>query len=435
MSRNLAQPIIPTKSVTLSRILPWVVFITGVLFYCYAYLLRVYPSVMETQLLAHFKVGVKDFGWLTGFYYVAYAPMQIPVGVTVDRVGARRSLLIGCLFACTGVLLFGHTSIFALALLGRFMIGIGAAFGYVTALKIATLWLPRRYFATATGFVTGAGMIAAIFTDNYLTQLIQNHPLSEALLFPGLIGIVLFALILLLVKNKETTSEANPLEEVQAQSYTALFTQLKKILTMPQMWLIGAIGAFLYLPSSVFVDAWAIPYLKIEKHFTPEAAAFGASLTLAGWIISSFASGYLSDRFKTRKFPLQIATAGACICACFVLFVPTYSHLSIDSALFLLGLFCGPHPLCFSLSKENCTHAISGTAVAFANFIIMIGGMILQPAVGIFLNQIKLHQAFFDNFTSSSNWDFSLALSIIPIGLFIAFIMTIFLKETYGQAN
>lgn len=438
MSRNLAQPLISTKQLALSRLVPWLVFVTGVLYYCYAYLLRVYPSVMETQLLAHFHVGIKDFGWLTGLYYVAYAPMQIPVGVTVDRIGARRSLLLGCLFACIGVFIFAHTSIFAVALIGRFCIGVGAAFGYVTALKIATIWLPRRYFATATGFVTGAGMIAAIFTDNYLTRLVQTHPLSQALLFPSLIGVGLFALIFLLVKNKNTMQENEaPIEsdEVQAQSFKELFSQLKKILKMQQMWLIGIIGAFLYLPSSVLVDAWAIPYLKSAKHFSPDAAAFGVSLTLGGWIISSFLTGYLSDRFKSRKIPLQLATVGAAIFSSMIFFVPSYNHAFIYTSLFLLGCFCGPHPLCFSLSKESCPHNISGTAVSFANFIIMIGGMILQPGIGLLLSYIKTHQAYFTSLTLSPNWDFSLALSIIPIGLVLAFFMTIFLKETYHNTH
>src|SRR3990167_991258 len=416
-----------------SRYLPWIVFGTGILYYCFAYLLRVYPSVMENHLLANFHVSLKDFGWITGFYYFAYAPMQLPVGVTVDKIGARRSLLLGCIIALCGVLIFANTQIIGIALAGRFLIGLGAAFAYVTALKIASLWLPKRIFATATGFLTGAGMLAAIATDNYLTHLIQITSFHNVLLFPSYVGIILFICIFFFVKNK-TGVNADNQSIPKTTSYAVLCRQLWGIMKMPQMWLIGLVGALLYLPSSVFVDAWAIPFLKTARHFSREQAALGASLTLAGWIISSFAAGYLSDRFQTRKIPLIIAALGSTIVCSAIIFLPIQNHIITLSLLFMLGLFCGPHPLCFSLSKENCPHEISGTAVAFANFVIMSGGMILQPLVGDLL--AHLHGPSVQGIpTVYSNWNFSVSLSLIPIGLIIAFFATLFIKETYGKQN
>jgi len=416
-----------------STFIPWIIFGTGILYYCFAYLLRVYPSVMEHHLLSRFHVNVKDFGLITGFYYFAYAPMQLPVGVTVDHFGARRSLLLGCVIACTGVLLFAHTHTIDVALFARFLIGLGAAFAYVTALKIASLWLPRSMFATATGLLTSAGMLAAIATDNYLTHLIHITPFLNVLLFPAFVVFSLLICIFLFVKNKKGVNVAVQ-RITKSTSYSELYRQLWRIMKMPQMWLIGLVGALLYLPSSVFVDAWAIPFLKSARHFTSTQAAMGASLTLAGWIISSFTAGYLSDRFKTRKIPLMIAAVGSTIVCSTIIFAPINNHLIVYALLFTLGLFCGPHPLCFSLSKENCPHEISGTAVAFANFVIMAGGMILQPLVGWFLSY--LHGASTAGTpTIYSTWDFSIALSIIPIGLIIAYFVTLFIQETFGKHN
>ncbi|MCX7121670.1 MAG: MFS transporter, partial [Gammaproteobacteria bacterium] len=215
-------------------------------------------------------------------------------------------------------------------------------------------------------------------------------------------------------------------------SYKVLCKQLWNIMKMRQMWLIGLVGALLYLPSSVFIDAWAIPFLRTARHFSRADAAFGVSLTLAGWIISSFAAGFLSDRFGTRKIPLMVATLGAAVVSALILFLPIGSHNLMYGLLFALGLFCGPHPLCFSLGKENCPHDISATAVSFTNFVIMVGGMIVQPSVGAFL-------AFLSNSSNSnanviySNVDYSIALSIIPAGLIVAYFITLFIHETFGK--
>jgi len=424
----------PSSKRNWQNILPWVVFLTGMLYYCFAYLLRVYPSVMEGHLLSRFDAPVRDFGFITGFYYLAYAPMQLFVGVTVDRIGARQSLLRGCLIACLGVFIFASTRSFEIALAGRFLIGLGAAFAYVTALKIATLWLPRRFFATATGFVTGGGMIAAIFTDNYLTHLIHNSGFHRALYFPLYAGVFVFLCIFLMARNKKNTPEEIKHSNIAyTGSYRQLLLQLWGIAKMPQMWLIGIVGALLYLPSSVFVDAWAIPFLKTARHFTSAEAAVGASVTLAGWIISSFVTGYLSDRLHTRKIPLLIAAVGAAFISSAIIFIPISQPSTMYILLFLLGVCCGPHPLCFALSKENCPVEISGTAVSFANFLIMLGGMLLQPAVGEFLSMLKHGAKIMP--TAYTNVDFAIALSIIPIGLIVAFFLVLRIKETYGRHN
>lgn len=415
-------------------LLAWLIFSTGILYYCFAYLLRVYPSVMESQLRSYFHITAGGFGFLTAFYYFAYAPMQLPVGVSVDRIGPRRSLIFACLVSTLGVFLFATTHSFALALLGRFMVGFGAAFAYVTALKLASIWLPHRYFATATGLVTGFGMVAAIFTYNYLTHSVTTHGFHHALYFPLLIGVVLFVLIVLLVRDRSTTSTSVTNNEGHAVSYRQLLSYLTQIIKNPQMWFIGIVGCLLYLPSSMFLDVWAIPYLQNVHHLTAEQAAFGVSVMLTGWICSSFATGALSDILGTRKIPLTIACFGAAIFASIVLYGRGIPTPVLYGLLFCFGLFCGPHPLCFTLSKENNDHQVSGTAVSFANFIIMMGGFIFQPVIGDILD-LFWDGKLVNGIRVYSTSDYNIALSVLPLGLLCAAVLTFFIRETYQKAG
>src|SRR5437773_287966 len=103
------------RSKSLKRV-GWFVFGTGVLYYCFAYLLRIYPSVIGTQLMQQYSITAQGLGLLTSFYYFAYAPMQLPVGMTVDKIGPRRSLMFACLIGITGTLLFSQTETFGVAL-------------------------------------------------------------------------------------------------------------------------------------------------------------------------------------------------------------------------------------------------------------------------------------------------------------------------------
>ena len=421
----------PTQSGQRVSTIALMIFVTGILYYCFAYLLRVYPSVMMHGLLGRFHITADGFGLLTSFYYFAYAPMQLPVGISVDKIGPRRSLILASLIAVLGVLLFATSTHLWLALAGRFLVGFGSAFAYVTALKLATLWLPRRYFATATGFVTGSGMVAAIFTDMYLTHMVQSAGYIRALHFPLLIGIILFALIVLIVRDKPKQAEANT-EEKHALSFRQLGEYLLLIMKNRQMWVIGLVGCFLYMPASVFLDVWGIPFLKSAYHLSATDAAMGVSVMLLGWICSSFITGALSDIIGTRKAPLIIATFGAMVICSTILYVPGIPRDGVFILLFIFGVFCGPHPLCFTLSKENNKAHISGTAISFANFVIMMGGFIFQPVVGEFLDMgWRGHLSHGVRIYSSH--DFTVSLTLLPACLLLAGCLSLFIKETYQK--
>ena len=68
----------------------WLICTLGAIFYSYEYLLRITPSVMEGALRHHFSLSATGFGLLSASYYYAYVPMQLPVGLLMDRYGPRR---------------------------------------------------------------------------------------------------------------------------------------------------------------------------------------------------------------------------------------------------------------------------------------------------------------------------------------------------------
>src|SRR5579872_7590054 len=89
-----------------SSIYPWLICSIGMLFYCYNYFLRVSPSVMQNDLMQSLHITAYQFGTLAAYYYVAYTPMQIPVGMLYDRFGAKIVQFLACLTAVLGVAIF-----------------------------------------------------------------------------------------------------------------------------------------------------------------------------------------------------------------------------------------------------------------------------------------------------------------------------------------
>lgn len=410
---------------------PWLIVTCGMLFYCYNYFLRVSPSVMQSELTHAFHITATQFGTLAGFYYWAYTPMQIPAGMIYDKFGVRFVLCMAVLVAAGGLSIFVASDHYLTAGAGRFMIGLGCAFAYIGTLKLASLWLPPNRFATVAGLATAVGMASGALAQNYLTKAVEVIGYQHALRSALIAGIILSVIIVLFVRNKPQQAVAHRNEMQGPMNTQQLLTALRHIFTNPQMWLIGIIGCLLYLPSSVFLDLWGIPYLKAVHNLTPEQAVTISSYTFYGWIISGPIIGAFSDRIRRRRMPLIVTGSLAAILLCAVFYTPGLSVMTLNITFFLVGFCCGAHPLCFALGKETNPIQFSGTSVAVTNMLIMAGGAIFQPVVGELLDWHAGGIIGADGLPLYSPGDYTFALSIIPLGVALGIILSFFLKETY----
>ena len=71
-------------------VVAWWTWSLAVLFLFYEFFVRVYPSIMVKELMGSFKATAGQLGTLSAFFFYAYAPMQIPVGIMMDRYGAQK---------------------------------------------------------------------------------------------------------------------------------------------------------------------------------------------------------------------------------------------------------------------------------------------------------------------------------------------------------
>lgn len=414
---------------------PWMIVCCGMLFYCYNYFLRVSPSVMQSEITQTFHITATQFGALAGFYYWAYTPMQLPAGMIYDKFGVRFVLCMASLVAVVGLSVFIEANSFYMAALGRFLIGLGCAFAYIGTLKLASIWLPSNRFATVAGLATAIGMTSGALSQTYLTKVLAIIGYQQALHSSLIMGVILSVLIVLLIRNHPKEKQFDT-DMQTPMNIRQLCAAMGMIFKNPQMWLIGTIGCLLYLPSSVFLDLWGIPYLRTVYHVTPHQAVAISSLTFYGWILSGPIIGMFSDKIHRRCAPLTITGAFAALLLCAVFYMPGIPVHSLYLIFFCIGFCCGAHPLCFALGKETNPIQISGTAVAITNMLIMCGGAIFQPIVGKLLD---LHSAATtigsNGLPSYNSGDYTFALSVIPIGVALGIVLSLFLKETYCECQ
>jgi sugar phosphate permease len=420
----------------------WFICGLGAIYYSYEYFLRISPSVMEPALRAHFGLSATSFGFLSAIYYYAYVPLQLPVGVLLDRYGPRLLLTFACFICVVGTFLFAATPLYSVAAIGRFLVGFGSAFAFVGVLKLATIWLPEDKLAMVSGLAAALGTIGGMVGDNLLGNLVIHVGWKKMVDITAYVGIVLMFILWLGIRDKEVRSQQSGTIESLKKS----MIDLGIIARNKQIWINGLYGCLVYLPTTVFAELWGIPYLKHAHGLTQIGAHFANSLLFLGFTIGAPLMGYLSDHMRKRKPPMLLGATGAAIIMLIVVFVPHLSVVTINILMFLLGLLYSAQCIVFAVGRELSPNEAAATAIAMTNMIVMLGAMLLQPLVGKLLDlslsyhtelALPLQQAFsvdeIQNLYTASDYQF--ALSVIPIGIIIAAILTFFLKETHANAD
>lgn len=417
-----------TKIYTLT---PWIICALGALYYCYEYFLRISPSVMIHDLMKAYDLTGAEVGSLSAFYYHAYVPMQIIVGLMMDRYGPRRLLALACLCCAAGTYLFAGSHSIAIAELGRFFVGFGSAFAFVGALKLATIWLPPNRFALISGIITSLGMIGAMAGDIMLRSLVDVLGWKVTTYASAGVGIMLAMMIWIIVRDVNP-SPTHPNYHIQRLNFHDLLRGLWGALRNPQIWFNGMLGFLLYLSLSAFAELWGIPYLEQARGLSRIHAANANAMIFLGWAIGGPCWGLFSDFIERRCLPILIASIAALIIVCVILYFPQFSFISIHFLLFLFGFLTSVQVLVFAICREVTHFRIAGTAIALTNMFVMIGGNLFQPVIGKLLD-MGWSGAMVDGTRVYSVFAYQAALSVIPVGILLAIILTYFVRETHGE--
>ncbi len=417
------------KLATKSVVFSWVVCSLGALFYCYEYLLRTSPSVMVQELMRYFHLTGAQYGNLTGsFYYYSYVAMQIFVGVFMDRFGPRRLLTVACALCAFGAYLFACSDNIAIAMAGRFLIGFGSAFAFVGAAKLATIWLPPERFALISGIIFCLGMLGAMFGSIILHRLVDTVGWQMAVYGSAAVGVVITAILWSVVRD------VNPYHTNHYSHHTPTFREvflgLGKVFGNGQVWLAGAVGCLLYLFLTAYAELWGPSYLEQAHQITKDHAVAANSLVFLGCAIGAPFWGWFSDLIGRRKVPFYIAGTGAFISVCIMLYAPNLPLTSLYMVSLFFGFFSSIQIVVFAIAREVTPIEISGTTIGLLNMLVMIGGIVFPPVVGKLLD-MNWTGGLVDGARVYSNHAFSIALSVLPIGILLGTGMMFFVRETY----
>ncbi|NGX27087.1 MAG: Membrane sensor protein UhpC [Chlamydiae bacterium] len=404
----------------------WVIWALAATFYFYEYFLRVFPSVIIPDLMNVFSVDATAIGALSAFYFYIYAPLQLPVGMITDKYGARRLLAIAAFTAGLGTLLFGMANHYWIAAMGRFLMGFGSSFGFVGMIYICSHWFEESKRGIMIGFANTIGMMGAILGEGPLRIGINLFGWRVSLFVMAGFAFVLSGLIYLLVRNDPP--EMKKFDQKTKKSSENLIKNLGIVTKNFYSWLNALVALFFFVTTASFAGLWGVPFIKTTYGISTELAGFAVSMIFFGWAAGGPLIGIFSDKIQQKKNLLLLANAMGFLLMSIVVYISNIPIAMLFILFFLIGFVSSGELLNFSYSIDINPQFAKGTAIAFTNFIVVIGAVVLQPLVGHILD-LNWTGQMLGNVRVYPREAYTIAMSCFPASFLIAFILGFFLKK------
>ena len=370
----------------------WLIWGIAAGFYAYGFFQRVAPSVIVDDLMLAFALDATLMGTLSASYFYAYAALQVPLGVLIDRYGARLVLTLGAVTAALGGILFAIATGLWSALIARTLIGAGVAVGYIGTLKLVGAWFPLQRFGLLAGLTLAAGTAGAIGAQVPLSVVVASFGWRPTLLAMGIAGVGLAALIFTLVRDRpparaeqaapSPTRATSPSPAAQAAPDVGLMD----ILGRQETWLLVAVTGLTGAPILAFAGLWGVPYFVQVHGLERTAAATLTSSMLVAWAIGGPVLGAMADRVGSRARLILVMAGLNCLLWLPFALYPTLSLALALPLILALGLGGGTMIIGFAIVRSAFGAAAAGRALGIVNTSVLLFGAGAQTLFGIILD-------------------------------------------------
>jgi len=385
-----------TKERTLSY--RWLVF--GILLAAYflVYFQRNLPGAIDRTIVD--DIGGIATLWSAIYFYV-YAALQLPVGLTVDRIGPKKILSVALVVVTAGTFIISLANNDVVLYLGKIVMSCGMACIYVPLTKIIVAWFAKKDFAKMNGYVIATGNLAGIIATAPAFMLIDTIGWRGFFVLFGIISATLAMLCITFVRNRPRDIGAREICEIYPEEKESYGVYEKVPHKNGIMTVIGS-GRIFWMPAlayffifgamMLFQGRWGSTFFKTMYDFD----IFGLSPALIGTLlimflaigkmISTATAPAIAKRVGSKRKTIFIANIG--FLTVWGIIWSLAGEMSAfwfwASVCFMFGFCSGFMSLGFAQAKEWFSAAISGTVIALFNTMVFLGGGILQT-ISIFV--------------------------------------------------
>lgn len=345
------------------------------------------PASVIPLVRATLEVSPTEAGGLVSIMYATAAVTSVPLGVVLDRIGARRavaaagiSLLVAGVWGWAAAGAGAYTWLLASRVLG----GLSYMVVWNTGATLAGTVVDADYRATAVGLFTASapvGFAVGQFGSPLIAEAAGWPATLPTFATLGVVGMVVFAF---------ATREMS----LQVDATTPDRAALGRLFGDWAVWTLSVL-CLLAFSLYLFLNTWLPSYLSAELKLSLATSGLVTALFPAVGIVARTLSGVVSDRvFGGRR--------RSTVLAAFLAATPSVAAFVLEPGLLaVLGLLVVAGfaiqmtiALLFTYVTEVVEPAVRTTAVALLTSVGLVGAFAAPLAAGIVIETMGYKAAF-----------------------------------------
>ena len=384
----------------------WMIFVVLAIAYFFVYFHRTTGGAISDNLQSFYGVGTASVALLASAYLYAYTLMQIPSGILTDRMGPRKAATIFIFLIAVGSILSAYSAScgnFNLMIIGKFIIGIGAAVVYIPIMKILAVWFRKNEFASMSGILLLVGNVGGIAAATPMVIMMDSLGIETTYIVLALITAVIAGLCWLIVRNHPSEKELPSIEEIVSEetgepigestsAKMGTMEALKLTFTSGRkFWPLAIWFFFMYGTIMLWQASQAGSFYKSIYGFSAGDAGLMVTMVGIGMVFGCPLAGRLSDRIlRSRRKVLIIGTFVYTLIWAVIWLTAGKDGMDsfgVQAAInFLFGFFGGFFVVSYAQIKELYPIAMAGTSTAALNLFPFAGGAILITIAGFIIS-------------------------------------------------
>ncbi|MBM7645499.1 sugar phosphate permease [Scopulibacillus daqui] len=390
----------------------WVVFVSVLFTYLLIVSQRTAPGLISDQLMKDFHVSAAAIGLMASIQFLAYAGLQIPIGILSDRFGPNFFLIIGALLDGLGTLIYSLAANEFVLPAARLLVGIGDATIWVNIVLILSQWFKSTEFVSLLGLAGMTGSLGFLTATVPFSAWIALAGWRQPFFVVGLIiflcGVLLY--FVLVKKPKQIFRDCSPAGKSSSKGNAKrekLLVMLVRIFSNRQAWAtflchFGLVGTYVG-----FIGSWAVPYGMHVYGMTRSGASQLIMIGLFGAIIGAPLGSWISNRLGSIKRPYTLVHLLTFLCwAAFLLFNGKPPFFMLIILFLIIGFGNGASALTFAVVRKSFDIKEVGVVSGFAN----TGGFLSAVLLPSLFGKVLDH---FQSAPSSVGYHYGFIISVI----------------------
>lgn len=370
----------------------WLIWAVGLAGYVLSIANRTSLSAVGVDAATRFHADASALAMFAVIQLAVYGGMQIPVGLLLDRFGARPVMTTGMVLMATGQLVMAFASDVGIGIVARVLLGAGDAAIFPGVLRVIATWFPAQrapLVVQLTGIIGQLGQIVSVIP---LAALL--HASSWSVAFGSLAGLGLLfgALIFAVVRNRPPTRTADVSVDTDTGAITIVRSSADLREGFSESWAHPATRLAFWshftapFAGNAFVILWGFPFLTAGEGLTVAQASLVLSAFVLFGILTGPVMGALSSRHPMRRSRMLVLPSVALQMAAWLVVIAWPGPAPLWMLLVLAFAMATGGPasmIAFDHARAyNPTHRLS-TATGIVNGGGFLAGLLVILFVGI----------------------------------------------------